>query len=110
LFLPPPNDYSFNCEAKRSTAINYKAIVHETNYLIAWKNGMEKYYEMDFTKIEKLDCLPSAVRGFYKIDFSNYPYHEIDYVLLAKSARTKTKYNQEQVCYENNDYVVLNLK
>jgi hypothetical protein len=71
---------------------------------------MEKYYEMDFTKIEKLDCLPSAVRGFYKIDFSNYPYHEIDYVLLAKSARTKTKYNQEQVCYENNDYVVLNLK
>lgn len=110
MFLAPPNDYSFNCEAQRSTAINYKAIVHETNYLIAWRKAMEKYYEMNFTKMEKLDCLPTAVRGFYRIDFSNYPYHEIDFVLLAKSARIKTKYNQEQVCYENNDYVVLKLK
>jgi hypothetical protein len=110
LFLTPPNDYSFNCEAQRSTAINYKAIVHETNYLIAWKNAMEKYYRMDFTKIEKLDCLPSAVRGFYNIDFSNYPNQEIDYILIAKSARIKTKYNQIQVCYENNEYVVLKLR
>lgn len=110
LFLTPPNDYSFNCEAQRSTAINYKAIVHETNYLIAWKNAMEKYYEMDFKKIEKLDCLPSAVRGFYNIDFSNYSNQEIDYVLISKSARIKTKYNQIQVCYENNEYVVLKLK
>lgn len=110
MFLAPPNDYSFNCEAQRSTAINYKAIVHETNYLIAWRKAMEKYYEMNFTKMEKLDCLPTAVRGFYRIDFSNYPYHEIDFVLLAKSARIKTKYNQEQVCYENNDYIVLKLK
>lgn len=109
-FLAPPNDYSFNCEAQRSTVVNYKAIVHETNYLIAWKNAMEKYYEIDFTKIEKLDCLPSAVRGFYKIDFSHYPNKEVDYVLLSKSARIKTIYNQEQVCYENNDYVVLKLK
>jgi hypothetical protein len=110
LFLAPPNDYSFNCEAQRSTAVNYKAIVHETNYLIAWKNAMEKYYEMDFTKIERLDCLPSAVKGFYNIDFSNYQYQEIDYVLLAKYPRLQAKYNQEQVCYENNDYVVLKLK
>ena len=110
LFLAPPNDYSFNCEAQRSTAVNYKAIVHETNYLIAWKNAMEKYYRMDFTKIEKLDCLPSAVRGFYNIDFSNYQYQEIDYVLLAKYPRLQAKYNQEQVCYENKDYVVLKLK
>lgn len=110
LFLTPPNDYSFNCEAQRSTVVNYKAIVHETNYLIAWKNAMEKYYELDFTKIERLDCLPSAVRGFYNIDFSNYHHQEIDYVLIAKSARIKTKYNQIQVCYENNEYVVLKLK
>jgi hypothetical protein len=110
LFLAPPNDYSFNCEAQRSTVVNYKAIVHETNYLIAWKNAMEKYYEMDFTKIERLDCLPSAVRGFYNIDFSNYQYQEIDYVLLAKYPRLQAKYNQEQVCYENNDYVVLKIK
>lgn len=109
-FLAPPNDYSFNCEAQRSTVVNYKAIVHETNYLIAWKNAMEKYYEMDFTKIEKLDCLPSAVRGFYKIDFSQYPNKEVDYVLLAKSARIKTNYNKKQVCYENKDYLVLKLK
>lgn len=110
LFLAPPNDYSFNCEALRSTPVNYKAIVHETNYLMSWKQAMEKYYNMDFTKVEKLDCLPSAVRGFYKIDFTNYPYQEIDYILLAKYPRLKTNYNQSQVCYENEDYVVLKMK
>jgi hypothetical protein len=110
LFLAPPNDYSFNCEAQRSTAINYKAIVHETNYLIAWKNAMEKYYEMDFTKIEKLDCLPTAVRCFYNIDFSKYPNQEIDYILLEKYPRLPANYNKSQVCFENNHYVILKMK
>ncbi len=110
LFLAPPNDYSFNCEAQRSTSVNYKAIVHESNYLLAWKKSMEKYYNMDFTKVEKLDCLPSAVRGFYKIDFTKYPYKEIDYILLAKQPRQKANYNQSQVRYENEEFVVLKMK
>ncbi len=110
LFLAPPNDYSFNCEAQRSTATNYKAIVHETKYLLDWKLAMEKYYKMDFTKIERLDCLPAAVRGFYKIDFTKYPYKEIDYILVSKYPRMKANYNQTQICYENDEYVVLKMK
>lgn len=110
LFLAPPNDYSFNCEAQRSTPVNYKAIVHESNYLLAWKQSMEKYYNMDFTKVEKLDCLPSAVRGFYKINFAKYPYKEIDYILLAKIPRLKAKYSPTQVCYENEEFLVLKMK
>ncbi len=110
LFLAPPNDYSFNCEAQRSTAANYKAIVHETKYLLDWKLAMEKYYNMDFTKIERLDCLPAAVRGFYKIDFTKYPYKEIDYILVSKYPRMKANYNQNQICYENEEYVVLKMK
>lgn len=110
LFLAPPNDYSFNCEAQRSTAANYKAIVHETQYLLDWKLAMEKYYNMDFTKIEKLDCLPAAVRGFNNIDFTKYPYPEIDFILISKINRTKLNYLQTQVCYENEEYVVLKMK
>ncbi len=110
LFLAPPNDYSFNCEAQRSTLANYKAIVHETNYLLSWKQSMEKYYNMDFSEIEKLDCLPSAVRGFYNIDFTKYPHQEIDYILLAKIPRSKAKYSTTQVCYENEEFVVLKMK
>jgi hypothetical protein len=110
LFLTPPNDYSFNCEAQRGTPVNYKAIVHETNYLMSWKQAMEKYYNMDFTKVENLDCLPSAVRGFYKIDFTKYPYKEIDYILLAKYPRMNANFNQSQVCYENEEFVVLKMK
>jgi hypothetical protein len=110
LFLAPPNDYSFNCEAQRSTAANYKAIVHETKYLTNWKLAMEKYYKMDFTKIERLDCLPSAVREFYKIDFTKYPYKEINYILVSKQPRVNANYNQNQVCYENEEYVVLKIK
>lgn len=110
LFLSPPNDYSFNCEAQRSTAINYKAIVHETQYLLDWKLAMEKYYKIDFTKIEKLDCLPAAVRGFNNIDFTKYPYENIDYILVSKQPRLNANYNQTKVCYENEEYVVLKMK
>jgi len=110
LFLAPPNDYSFNCEAQRSTAANYKAIVHETKYLLDWKLAMEKYYKMDFTKIERLDCLPAAVRGFNKIDFTKYPHENIDYILVSKQPRLNANYNQTQVCYENEEYVVLKMK
>ena len=110
LFLAPPNDYSFNCEAQRSSVSNYKAIVHETQYLLAWKQSMEKYYEMDFSKIEKLDCLPAAVRGFNNIDFLKYQNPEIDFVLISKLNRTKPYYLQTQVCYENEEFVVLKMK
>jgi hypothetical protein len=110
LFLAPPNDYSFNCEAQRSSAANYKAIVHETKYLLAWKQAMEKYYEMDFSKIEKLDCLPAAVHGFNNIDFIKYQNPEIDFVLISKVNRTKPTYLQTQVCYENEEFVVLKMK
>lgn len=110
LFLAPPNDYSFNCEAQRSTAANYKAIVHETKYLLDWKLTMEKYYKLDFTKIGKLDCLPAAVRGFNIIDFSKYQNPEIDFILISKINRTKPNYLQTQVCYENDEFVVLKMK
>lgn len=110
LFLAPPNDYSFNCESQRSTAANYKAIVHETQYLLDWKLAMEKYYNMDFTKIKRLDCLPAAVRGFNNIDFTKYPYKEINYILVSKHPRLNANYNQTQVCYENEEYVVLKMK
>lgn len=110
MFLAPPNDYSFNCEAQRSTPVNYKAIVHETNYLMSWKQAMEKYYNMDFAKVEKLDCLPSAVRGFYKIDYTKYPHQEINYILVDKKTRMKANYNKTQVCYENEEFVVIKMK
>jgi len=110
LFLAPPNDYSFNCEAQRGTPVNYKAIVHETNYLISWKQAMEKYYNMDFTKVERLNCLPTAVQGFYNIDFTKYPYKEIDYILLAKHPRLQAYFNKNQVCYENEEFVILKMK
>lgn len=110
LFLAPPNDYSFNCEAQRSTPVNYKAIVHETQYLLNWRQAMEKYYEMDFTKIERLNCLPTAVRGFNSINFSKYPHKNIDYILVSKQPRMEANYNQTQVCYENDEFVVLKMK
>lgn len=110
LFLTAPNNYSFNCEAQRSTAINYKAIVHQTAYLLAWKQGMEKYYKLDFNNIEKLNCLPSAVKNFNAINFKTYPNSEIDFILLNKNSIAKNQYNSNQICFENSDYIVLKMK
>ena len=110
LFLVAPNNYSFNCEAKRSTAINYKALVHETDYLLKWKAGMEQYYGIDFAHIQQLNCLPEAVNGFYRQDFKRYGFAEIDYILLNKELIADSRYTADQVCYSNTDYVLLKMK
>ncbi|MES2656960.1 MAG: DUF6798 domain-containing protein [Bacteroidota bacterium] len=110
IVLAPPNDYSFSCEAKRSMPVNYKAIVHEAPYLLQWKAGMEKYYGVDFAHLEKLNCLPAAVNGFYKINFSNYGNKEIDYVMLAKQKIPAGFYDAKQICFSNKEYMVLKMK
>ncbi len=110
MVLTPPNDYSFSCEAKRSMPVNYKAIVHEAAYLLQWKADMEKYYGVDFTRLEKLNCLPEAVKEFYKINFNDYSNREIDYVMVAKQQIPAGYYNAKQICYSNKEYMVLKMK
>ena len=110
LFLTAPNNYSFNCEAQRSTVVNYKAIVHETQFLLNWKQAMEKYYAVNFKTLQKLTCLPTAVKGFYSFNFANYPFKEVEYVLLEKQKNKVLKYTINQVLYENAEYLVLKMK
>lgn len=110
LVLAPPNDYSFSCEAKRSMPVNYKAIVHEAAYLLQWKASMEKYYGVNFASLEKLNCLPEAVKGFYKINFNNYSNREIDYIMVSKQQIPVGFYNVKQICFSNKEYIVLKMK
>lgn len=48
LFLAPPDDESFACEAKRSMPVNYKALIHEPFYFKVWKSTLHDYYGVNF--------------------------------------------------------------
>lgn len=64
LVLVPPDDDAFACEAKRPTPVNFKAVVHEPFYFMAWKKSMEDYYQVDFTTLTKQSALPAAIANY----------------------------------------------
>ena len=47
VFLVPPDDDSFACEARRSQVTGFKAIVHEPRFLIPWYSDIVKAYGVD---------------------------------------------------------------
>lgn len=64
MVLAPPDDDAFACEAKRSMPANYKAVVHEPFYFMAWQQSMTDYYGVDFTSLQNESALPQAVINY----------------------------------------------
>ncbi len=67
LFLAPPDDFSFACEAKRPLVIGYKAIIHEPFFMIPW---YEKYREIYGSKLDgnnSVDALGVAVENYQEM-------------------------------------------
>lgn len=60
LFLAPPDDESFACEAQRSMPVNYKAVVHEPFYMIEWLNRMQQYYQVDTALLKEQKLIEQA--------------------------------------------------
>ncbi len=67
LVLVPPDDDAFACEAKRPTPANFKAVVHEPFYFMAWKKSMETYYNINFSTMPYQSVLPAAKENYGKI-------------------------------------------
>jgi hypothetical protein len=67
LVLVPPDDDAFACEAKRSTPVNFKAVVHEPFYFMAWKKSMETYYNINFSAMPYQSVLPAAKENYSKL-------------------------------------------
>ena len=51
VFLVPPDDDSFACEARRSQVTGFKAIIHEPRFLIPWYTDIVKAYGVDSARV-----------------------------------------------------------
>jgi hypothetical protein len=51
VFLIPPDDDAFACEAQRSQIVGFKAIIHEPRFLIPWYYDIVKAYGVDSAKV-----------------------------------------------------------
>ncbi|CAN5638489.1 hypothetical protein BH11BAC2_BH11BAC2_07940 [soil metagenome] len=62
VILAEPDDDGFLCQAKRSTPVAYKGIVHEPAFLIPWYNKMVDVYGVGINQIGRNpDVVSSAV-------------------------------------------------
>lgn len=59
-----PGDDSFLCEAKRSTPVGFKAIIHEPQFIFPWYENIRKFYGIstgDFTCQVKMTALADSI-------------------------------------------------
>lgn len=67
MFLAPPEDDAFACEAQRPQPVNYKAVVHEPFYMMEWYQRMQAYYHVDFDSLDNTTALAQASERYKKV-------------------------------------------
>jgi hypothetical protein len=65
VFLTPPDDDSFLCEAKRASALSYKAIIHEPYFLMPWYYKFGNIYGVNVNNVGNNKAIDVAA-GLYK--------------------------------------------
>jgi len=104
VFLVPPNNESFSCEAQRSTPVNYKAVVHEPFYMIEWLNRMENYYQVNPDELKGQKMIEQAI--FQYNNMLQYPTnHECTYRLDDKNGSNILDKLGETV-YEHDNWII----
>ncbi len=103
-FLIPPDNESFGCEAKRATPVNYKALVHEAFYFKAWREGMERYYKVDFEAVGNNPVLPIAVSNYYAYPINSTM--DIEYQLCNQKLM-KHQWNKPNIVHQEGIWVLL---
>lgn len=80
VFLVPPDDYGFQCQAKRSIPIGFKAIIHEPQFMIAWYEEFQRIYGVGMDDLDGRKTEVIATEAYNSIKFSE-PNSRIDYRL-----------------------------
>ena len=107
LFLIPPNDESFSCEAQRPTPVNYKAVVHEPFYFVAWRKAMSTYYHVDFDHLTAQPLQQQATNAFYQYQPDSS--FDIQYVLYDES-KLGFKINTTSIVHREQNWIVVAVK
>ena len=59
--LTPPNDNSFSCQAKRSSPVQFTAIVHEPVFMLNWYALYSRIYGITLESINGTNAKQAAV-------------------------------------------------
>ncbi|MFA6259875.1 MAG: DUF6798 domain-containing protein [Bacteroidia bacterium] len=73
LFLAPPDDESFACEAKRSMPVNYKALIHEPFYFNVWKSSLQNYYGVNIVLTSEEPLNKAVLQAYQQIHIASFP-------------------------------------
>ncbi len=110
LFLNDPTDNSFACEAKRSQAIAYTAIVHKPTFMYRWLEKVEKYYGCDIDDLRNGKPKEVMHQHFYlKLNQAQIE-EDVDYLLVDKNELKLLAQDKFTKIHEVENWVLLSAK
>lgn len=110
LFLNDPADNSFACEAKRSQAIAFTAIVHKPSFMYRWMDDIETYYGASLNDLRNGN--PKQVlhdRFYHKLKKAEIP-NNIDYLLVNEQFLTEGIPSEYELDHQIDNWILLRLK
>ncbi|MBK7682934.1 MAG: hypothetical protein IPJ26_10960 [Bacteroidetes bacterium] len=89
IFLTLPEDDSFLCEARRSTIVGYKGVIHQPDFMIPWYDKMKEVYGVELSENKCRNLVDEAKSKYHqrtdeaiqtheKINFRIWDLNQID--------------------------------
>lgn len=104
VFVTPPSNTSFGCEAKRAMVANAKAVMHDKKYVIAWYENFIDTYGVSIDSLKENGFMATADEKYKRtaIDTSKI---KADYAILYKNQP-----NTFPIVYSTENYLLVKLK
>ncbi|MCG3167312.1 MAG: hypothetical protein POELPBGB_03101 [Bacteroidia bacterium] len=105
VILCSPENTSLSCEAKRSQAVQYQAIIHEPFYMLPWYKRFEEIYGVNIEAMNTTQDMRKLADGLYQtLNFKGNTY-KIDYRIDNKTTCTYVS-ELGKTFYQSGDWVL----
>ncbi|MFN0188303.1 MAG: DUF6798 domain-containing protein [Bacteroidia bacterium] len=109
LFLSLPEDDSFLCEAKRSTIIGYKGVIHQPDFMIPWYDKMKNVYGVELSDQKCRKLLDEAKSKYhFRSDRAIQTKEKINYRILDLNQIDSNHINWNQLIHREGPILLMN--
>ncbi len=108
MFITDPSDDSFSCEAQRSMPVNYKAVVHDANYMLQWFERMKTYYAVSDEKAKIVLPIEQAIEN-YNHQFIPAIAAQCDYALFRSNVSNDLLAQYGVIAHRTNDWTLVKI-
>jgi hypothetical protein len=104
VILTPPDDSGFLCEAKRSTPVAFKPIIHEPSFLLPWYERFREIYGVDIEKASGKKALDVATALYETRNYRTDKFH----IRYRIDNRKTCKFTSElkKIVHREGDYIL----